>query len=72
MVALGDYSAQSDTGSILHLKWVPSSCFQEINIHSPVANKNVDQTTSVLTYDDLNLEENACSWRQMRWVLGEK
>lgn len=27
----GGYSTQSDTGSMLHLKWVPSSCFQEIN-----------------------------------------
>lgn len=26
----GDYGTQSDTGSTLDLKWVPSSCFREI------------------------------------------
>lgn len=27
----GDYSTQSDAGNMLHLKWVTSSCFREID-----------------------------------------
>lgn len=68
--SMDDYSTQSDTGSILHLKWLPSS-FGEHNIHTRQRQTKMS-TKHIPTHDVLNLEKDACSWRQMSWVSGEK